>query len=305
MLWSTVDAEAVADVLVGADRRWLATELALLPLVPAFYTVRLLGLLPPRAAAMSAREAGRVVLVCQLLNAVLPSKGGELVKGWFLTRDGVLSGYRAASLILVERLFEAAFGLLAGLLGLLLLPDKNGFLWGATLVLGAMVSGLLALLVLRTPADFALHGLQRVAPGRWQALVAGFRAAWREGLDALFRRPGRLAMVAAASFGLATLYLGEAWVLLRAVGADVTLVENAAYTTLSSVASALPLTVGGIGTRDAAAVALYADTTPPAVAAAFGVLLSARQLGLAALGLPVLPGYLARRRRDSAAPAPA
>ena len=65
---------------------------------------------------------------------------------------------------------------------------------------------------------------------------------------------------------------------------------------LVMMASLVPLTLSGLGTRDAAIIVLYSPFMPAATAAALGLLIILRYLVPAIAGIPFTSRYLGRVR---------
>ena len=91
-------------------------------------------------------------------------------------------------------------------------------------------------------------------------------------------------------------HLFQFWLFARALGPAIPLLDNMAFATLSILAGLVPLTAAGIGTRDAAIVALYGPALGQGAAAVLGVLATMRYLLPALAGLPFLGDYWRRGR---------
>jgi uncharacterized membrane protein YbhN (UPF0104 family) len=75
-----------------------------------------------------------------------------------------------------------------------------------------------------------------------------------------------------------------------------------AFATLGILAGLLPLTMAGIGSRDAVIIHFYSAYMSPGAAAVLGVLATLRYVIPAIAGLPFIGNYLSLRgRRDLAA----
>lgn len=86
---------------------------------------------------------------------------------------------------------------------------------------------------------------------------------------------------------------------LRAAGVEVTADVAAARIPLALLAGVVPLTLWGVGTRDAALVALFADVASPATMAAVGLLTASRYLVPGACGALLLAARSASRPAES------
>jgi hypothetical protein len=70
--------------------------------------------------------------------------------------------------------------------------------------------------------------------------------------DALLASPARLAAAGVVSLVIRGLTLGTTFALLRAVGADVDLFDTCALWPVATLVGLVPVTLAGMGTRDAA-----------------------------------------------------
>jgi uncharacterized membrane protein YbhN (UPF0104 family) len=271
VLW-WVDPRAVLRVAAQADRGWLALGLGsalAANLVSAWRwrsLVRWLGLEVPLGWCV------RIYLRGVAVNALLPGAvvGGDLLRAQALTRCG-LPTLEASISVLLDRLS-----------GLWVLVAMAGF---ALSVSAATIAPALGLPDLPRGA-FALFG------ALWLALplAVGFlgraavpaRAAWRARLSSLARRPRALEQYAwqmLGSLGVQVLSIGTLLCAGRALGLDLPALHYVVAAAPTFILASLPVSVGGWGTREAAAVAAFAAVGVPAPAAVAMAML----YGLAAL----------------------
>ena len=211
------------------------------------------------------------------LSAISPSKTGDLLKAYSLRRE--ISGVIVAGSVLTERALDllmlAGFALVGGL------AFRN-----SSIVLVAVIVflGILAGVVL-TRRPFSLP----VRPKVQRMLGDLLRS-----LRLIGRDPMKLALIlflTAANWGASIL---QTKLLLDAVGAHVPLVFTAAALPVAIFAGLLPVSFGGMGTRDAAMVVLFSAYASPSQALAVGLLYSFFGYWLlAVLGLPFMKRGLA------------
>jgi uncharacterized membrane protein YbhN (UPF0104 family) len=111
-------------------------------------------------------------------------------------------------------------------------------------------------------------------------------------LDALRRSPARLASVAAVSFVIRVLTVAITHVLLLSVGADVRLFDTMTLWPAATLVGVLPITLAGVGARDASFIyLLHAESAgaaaPSVLAATMGYSLVAI-VSFAVIGLPFM-----------------
>jgi uncharacterized membrane protein YbhN (UPF0104 family) len=122
--------------------------------------------------------------------------------------------------------------------------------------------------------------------------LRALRGSWHE-MHALFWRAWPVCiMTMALSMLIWFLHLLQFWLMARALGAPLPMIVTLALVPLAILAGLLPLTLAGIGTRDAALIALLRSYMSPATGAALGVLATLRYLLPALAGLPALQRYL-------------
>ena len=275
-LWG-VGVSAVLDGLLEAEPGWFA--LAGLILVGSYLVgvVRWLVLLRAAGLPVAGREAARLTWIGLFFANVLPTGfGGDAVRGWMAGRSTGRMG-AAASTVLVDKL--AATWALATLGTLALLAEGDelpGEVLAATGAAVAAIAGVsTVVLVNRVPPLARRSPRIAAALGSMQAAVAQLRA-------------GR---VLAAAFGLSLLAQGLAILaslaVARSLQLDLSLALVAATVPVALLAGVVPISVNGIGVREAVFRALL---VPAGIAAADAVAFS---VAMTLLGAVVsLPGIV-------------
>lgn len=301
LLWR-VDVAEVGRVLAVASPGLMALAALLFFLMHALNALKLRVLLPEQ-------RAGRLLaytLVAQLYALVLPGQlAGEAVKAYRLSRDegrgegqGEADGGRIVSAV--------AFDKMTGIGGLLLLTGG-----GLAVQSARFGGGLLAAVGLVLAGLVAAAGLLAWVPARAALLaVLGFRAgprreAWllgplRRFLDAWHaqaRQPGRAALSVAGGIAVQVCAVAGSQALGLAVGIDQPFSVWCAVIGLMSVIVLMPVTVAGIGLREASLIGLLELVGVPhaqSLALGFGIL--AFQVMVALLGAVVDLTVLRERR---------
>lgn len=303
LLWR-VDVAEVGRVLAVASPGLMALAGLLFFLMHVLNALKLRVLLPEL-------RAGRLLaytLVAQLYALVLPGQlAGEAVKAYRLSRDegrgqgqgqGEIGGGRIVSAV--------AFDKVTGIVGLLLLTGGglamqsarfgDGFLVGVGLVLAGLVAA--TVLLAWAPARALLLALLgwRAGPKR-EALLLGplrrFLEAWRDQT----RRPGRALLSVAVGIAVQVAAVTGSQALGLAVGIDQPFSVWSAVIGLMSVIVLMPVTVAGIGLREASLVGLLDLVGVPhaqSLALGFGIL--AFQVMVALLGAVIDLTVLRERR---------
>ena len=289
---------ALLRIFAQCDPLWMTLSLGMVVPLTMFTAWRLQQLMPARNA-LAFGEANRLILVASVLNLVLPSKGGDIAKAWFMKDHSAgLSGSLALSLVVFEKSCDMLSLLLWCVFGLFLYPKKDAVFWTMTAaVTGMLLLGLLLLGSARFAAFFFRVGV-RFAPGKIKAKLEKLSASWAEMHDYFWTSKSRLALVSSTSVFIWFLHLLQIWLFILALRASVPFLANLALSPLAILAGLLPIpTFGGAGTRDGALVALYAPYFAAPTALALGLLCTARYILPAIGGLPFAGRYFAAARR--------
>jgi hypothetical protein len=172
-------------------------------------------------------------------------------------------------------------------------PERPWWLW----VLGGVVcAGLVvgtAVLASKKIAQVFLILAKRIAPQKIRPKLVKLQISWGEMHDYFWRDKIQLTKIVTTSIFLWFLHLLQIWLFILALKASTPFVVNLALSPLAILAGLLPLTFGGVGTRDAALIAFYQPYFTAPVGAALGILCTSRYLLPAFGGLPFLHQYLA------------
>jgi glycosyltransferase 2 family protein len=294
VIYWKIDLRALAQVLRDSSAPWMALSLGMV--VPiTLITAWRFGQLAPPASRMTFGESIRLILVASVLNMVLPSKMGDIAKAYFMKQRGG-PGQDTGSLSLSLVLFEKACDMLSLLLwcvfGLMMYPRKDPLFWTLTAVVAAGLLLGITVLGSRKVADLFFGSARKLLPGKHGAKVERMQASWGEMQAYFWGNRGRLLRVTGTSVFLWFLHLLQIWLFILALKAWAPFAASLALAPLAILAGLLPLTFAGVGTRDAALIALYAPYFAAPTAAALGLLCTARYLLPALGGLPFLHQYL-------------
>jgi hypothetical protein len=272
--------------LAEARWDWGAAAVAMTLLAPVVVGVKLWIVLRIIDFPTTISRCGSAVLAAVTLNAVIPGRGGDLVRAAFLADEpgtvGVLLGA-----VLLERVIDV------GTLGLLALIASvgGGAGWVPWLAAAACAASLVAIVVL---------AIGHRVPIRPELAERVGRTARR-----MLQRPA-LALALVGSSLLS--WINNVAIMgfcLRAVGATTGWVDIARATPIAILAGIAPISVSGIGTRDTAMLLLLrghgADAAITAGSFGYTILTS---WFLAAFGIAALGRETLRRTRDRATAPP-
>ena len=256
-LYALADWRSVVHAMGGLNPWYLAAALVLFIPQTLVSALRWRYLMSP-FVGISLAESTRQTLAASAVNLFVPSKLGDFSKAVMLPVSSQLRTW-AARWVLVEKLSDVA-----ALVAFLVVGTLYVFVGGLA---AGIVAACIVLLAVRQATHH--HGASALA-GR-----AGFCALW--------------------SIGLWSLHLLQIHLFLLAAGVDVALLVTAARVPMAIFAGLLPITLWGLGTRDAALVWLFADHAPAAVMVTVGVLTALRYFLPGLAGIFYLPGFLPAR----------
>jgi glycosyltransferase 2 family protein len=200
---------------------------------------------------ISLLDASRLYAIGQAAGFLTPGQAGDAVKAVYLRGAGHSLG-RSLVTVVVDRLYDL---LVVGGLALWGIFVFGKVPQGQTATIVAFVAGIALLFVL-----FASHGWQqpvariisRVVPARFLRGRDPERT-----LEGLVLPPSTLLssfIITIISFIVSYF---RSWLLFAALGLNVPLSYFLAATSIAGIAAILPVTIGGVGTRDAAFVVLF------------------------------------------------
>ncbi len=255
-LLSRIDMEHTLELLAQANWGWLVLATLLTLALPFTSVFRWLGVLKAQHIRLPFGIALRAVMMANVLNSFLPSKTGDIAKATYLRKHGGLA--KGTGTVILERLVDLGVLGALGLLGLLV----NGTLWGLVAG-GALLGGVLVVFVV--VLFFPLHKLP--LPKKITRILVSLRDVFR----AWVKMPAAVAQTLTGS--ILTWSLGglTVFALAQAFGTGLGLGFAYAIFPLAILAGLVPVTVSGIGTRDAAFVALLGSQMSQAQATLVGI----------------------------------
>lgn len=193
-------------------------------------------------------RAYQVVLASWPLSVAAPSRAGDMVRP-FCIREHV-PVYQGASSVLAEKAIDVFTLLVAGLVGSVVYG-----LWSQLGAIVALMAGwwLAVAMILRGRHLLVKLPVVKKRAEKIHKLSAAF--------DGLLDHPRYFAGMVLSSLTVRLLTVGIVQVLLRAVGVEVGFVQILAPFLLATLVGLLPITLSGVGTRDAAFIVLVAATT--------------------------------------------
>jgi coenzyme F420 hydrogenase subunit beta len=228
MLWR-IGPEKCWSAVSGADFFWFLTACLLSIPSIAVKGLRWQWMLKAVGFTCSFGESTGVYAAGMLAGAVTPGKVGDLAKAPLLVSRGLPLGDGVAASLL-DRVFDGVVLLALGLGGVLAMPALSGRAIIAVAAVLAMGITVAATYLFR---DSFAGALRVSGVGWWLVMTATTLAA-------------------------SAMYFASAFCCAKAVGLSLCVVDVVAGSSVAAVLALLPVSVAGIGTRDAAFIAIFA-----------------------------------------------
>lgn len=241
---------AGTDAFVAAVRsarpEWIAFSFAAAAVAFLLTVLRWLIVLRAMGCRLSFARAFDATLGTWPLAVVTPSRANDLLRP-FVVRDAIplLSGMGS---VLAERVADVLVLLVLACMGLM---ANSLWVWGGLLI-AATCGSVIVLLVALKHRDWLLRvGFLRKRAEKIDQLVHAF--------EALLRSPRQLVYLFLAALVVRLLTFVVIQALLISVGAGVTFVQTVLNWPLAVLVGLAPITMAGMGTRDAAFIYLMRD----------------------------------------------
>jgi len=271
-----LDWREFAGAVAAAHWGWFGAGLLLI--VPTTLLTAWRFTLLMSGGAIPLTESLKLTLAASVLNLALPSKMGDLAKAWFAARRGYMPGGGALGIVLFEKAADLTALLALGLAGAL----------AARPAAPAWACGGLGVALAAGVAVMASRRLSSAALGRVPAALGALIEAWGSVQERMAGDRRFALSIAGLSLAAWLLHLIQIWFFARSLAASPPLTATLALASLAILAGLLPLTLAGIGTRDAALVYLFRDYLTPEGGAALGLMCTLRYLAPAAAGIAFL-----------------
>jgi len=227
----------------------------------------------------------KIVMATHASNILLPAKAGDFLKSWALRDEIPVS--RGVGIVLVERLIDVFILCTMAVIGSLVVKD------GKLIVLSSIVS---ALCVLSVVALRIVGGLRIETRFAEQVKHVGWAA------TLLFQRPRYAILVMTLSGIIMFGSVFQTYLLYLSVQQHIPFTYVVSVLPIVILIGLIPVTIGGMGTRDAAFVYLFSPYSSSSASITVGLFFSLlRYWLLGLLGIPFM-GSLATPSDETSDP---
>jgi uncharacterized protein (TIRG00374 family) len=207
-------------------------------------------------ATPTLREASTLFMIGQFAGGATPGQTGDFVRAWYLRERGAPLSTALFS-ILIDRLLDFFILAILSLFGIVAFLDifpaaTRPAILVATVGFAIVVAVAVPALIARGPRRWLMTRLGGVAPAsvrerldRWQGL-----------LDALDGRPRLVLFLLLATIAATAVVMVRIWLLYRALDVVIPVALLVSASALISILQTLPVSVMGMGVRDAVLIAV-------------------------------------------------
>ena len=296
LIYRKINFTGLIKVFQNSHHIWMIISVSMIIPLTILTAWRLQQLMPKKGKKSSSYlnfgEANQLILAASVLNMILPSKMGDIVKAYFMKQRGNLEGTLSLSIVIFEKACDLVSLLIWCIFGLIVYPDKDLLFWIMT---AGVASGLIICLLLLSSRKFArifFHIARKFTPKKISSKIDDLENSWIEMRRYFWHDKLHLTKIAVTSIFIWFGHLSQIWFFTLALNASAPFIQSLALSSLAILAGLLPLTFAGIGTRDAAFIMFYQPYFSQEVGAALGLLCTSRYVLPAIAGLPFFGKYL-------------
>ena len=255
-----VDWRRVFGVLNGSNITLLAISvLLLLPLI-AIKVWRWQTILKMHKVSYPYLYAFRATLAATYLSLVTPGRAGDLARAAYLNRERQVNPGLAVSGIVLDRLFDLALSTIVALIGVFAVGLGGNLALSIEVATGLLVIGVLVVLNRRIvgPLSRLLIGILPPPVKRYLDDHQGIHTAlgaFYSGVD-LVAHPRVIWPLLLSLMAYVILFL-HAYLLAQALYIPVSFFQIAFAVCVANLASTLPISIAGLGTRDGAFILIF------------------------------------------------
>lgn len=269
IVWST-GPRNIADVIRHADPRLAPAAVLLVVLILVLRGVRWRLLLRMAGIDYPLWRATAVWAIGFSAASVTPAKAGDAIRAFYIQGHTGRSFGEAFFTVFVERLYDLAFVLALGVISVFVFSHFHTELPSVWIVL-------MSVLVLAACVYLALNRrlmrkllkpvFEVVVPGRYRSLVTSNVNSFYDSLASYGNARSGLAAAALLTVAVWALIFTLAWCVTAVLGIDVPVGYVFLIMPVVTLVEVLPVSIGGLGTRDATVIFFFSVVGIPGAAA--------------------------------------
>ena len=276
-LFRKIDFRGVLGILSSADVFYLLLAFILTLVFPLLVALRWKLLVSGLDYDLDFWKSLSMIFGTFPINAITPSKAGDVIKVFFLRKHIIKSKVLGA--VICERLFDLAFLVLLCFFGVFTLDSVFILVLAAFVFVASLVAFLALSINWRFKSDFFSR-------------LKDFQACFKE-----IRKDASLVLfISLITLVVWILAVVQSFVFFLALGVQIPFTTVLTGMPIAIFIGLIPITLGGMGTRDAAIIYMFSDFASSAQLLGVGLLFSFfRYWILSLFGLPFLHRLMQRK----------
>lgn len=275
LLFARIDFFSVINVLLSSDPLWLVAAFLLSLFSIAVTAKRWQTLLKPLGYDFQYKESLYLILGALPLTSITPAKAGDVIKAYYL-KDKVPST-KTVGAVVAERTFDILSLVLLSLIGMLFRQRYEL----ASIAFIILVCIIAIFILARLTSSFHLSIIKDSWNEKIQNLILPLRL--------LTRHKTAFCLVFFYSLLIWFISIVQTLTFFYALGLDIPLLFTVANIPIAIFIGLIPVTLGGMGTRDAAIIFLFSEFASPEKLLGVGILFSIfRYWLLSLIGIPFM-----------------
>ena len=245
-----------------------------------------------KKVCISLWESTRLMLACNALNILLPSRVGDLSKAYFMKRADKLDFSRGMNTVIFEKYIDLTSLGIVVLTGTLFhMQMDEASVYGLVFSLGML--GLFPILYW-LPLEYFIRA-RAFDRNKLLSKLKRFLVDTQEYLSSLKENKTELLFIISLSIFLWFLHIFQFFVIFKCLHSDVSVFNVFRLVPLAILVGLIPVTIAGIGTRDSAMIYFFAGYESTALVVGVGLFASLRYFVPGLLGLPFLNRYIVKK----------
>jgi len=239
-------------------------------------------------------ESCKLLLACNAINILVPSRVGDLSKAYFIAKEDKLDIKRGMNVVLFEKYIDLSSLGIVVLTGVLAAGVWNeATLFGLAFGLGMLA--IFPVLYFVRIDKWVGHGIFE----KWGILrkIRNFLLDSQVYLEELKKNKAHLVWVVSISVFLWFIHILQFFVIFRALHSQVSIFHVFSLVPLAILVGLVPLTVAGVGTRDSAMIYFFAPYEAASKIVGVGLFSTLRYFIPGLLGLPFLNTYIVKKSK--------
>jgi len=273
-IFTKIDFYSVAEVLSHANHFYLLIALLLMIIYIHIVPKRWQTILKTMDYKLQYKECFNVMMGAQPLASITPSKSGDIIKAYYL-KDKIPASKTVGSII-TERMFDVLTLVLFSLIGMMF--SKKYELGGITFVI--LICIIVIFLLTHTGFDF-----RSPIKNSWNEKIQNLTFS----MKLVTKDKKAFLSILSYSFLIWFISILQILIFFYALGISIPLIFAMIKIPIAIFIGFIPVTLGGMGTRDAAIIFLFSIYGAPSQLLGVGILFSVFRYLLPALfGLPFM-----------------